>query len=48
MLERLKIQTFQSALKIEREYEKEMRLMELIAVVIVMYSYKTRAVFKPV
>jgi hypothetical protein len=40
------MQTFRSALKIEREYKKEMRLMDVIAVVVVMYSSKRRAVFK--
>ena len=48
MLERSKMQTFRSALKIEREYKKEMRLMDVIAVVVVMYSSKRRAVFKTV
>jgi hypothetical protein len=42
------MQTFRSTLKIEREYEKEMRLMDVIAVVVVMYSSKRRAVFKTV
>jgi hypothetical protein len=42
------MQVFCSALKIEREYKKEMRLKDVIAVVVVMYSYKRRAVFKTV
>jgi hypothetical protein len=42
------MQTFRSALKLEREYEKEMRLMDVIAVGVVMYSSKRRAVFKTV
>jgi hypothetical protein len=42
------MQTFRSALKIERKYEKEMRLMDVIVVVVVMHSSKRRAVFKTV
>jgi hypothetical protein len=48
VLKRSKMQTFHSALKLEREYEKEMRLMDVIAVGVVMYSSKRRAVFKTV
>jgi hypothetical protein len=48
VLKRLKMQTFRSTLKIEREYKKEMRLIDIIAVVIVMYSSKRKTVFKTV
>jgi hypothetical protein len=48
VLKRSKIQIFCSTLKIKRKYKKEMRLIDVIAVVIIMYSYKRRAVFKTV
>jgi hypothetical protein len=48
MLKRSKIQTFHNTLKIKKEYKKKIRLINVIAIVVVMYSSKRRAVFKTV
>jgi hypothetical protein len=42
VLERSKMQIFCSTLKIKREYKKEIRLINIITVVIIMYSSKRR------